>query len=79
MNAKPILMTIPLRRWYARDNRYIYSFDGAQLWRYTADPETSSLNLEGTTFGIWLWRKLQKRDIWTEKLLMTANLFLPAQ
>lgn len=21
--------------------------------------ETSSLNLEGTTFGIWLWRKLQ--------------------
>ena len=29
-----------LRRWYARDNRYIYSFDGAQLWRYrTADPK----------------------------------------
>lgn len=29
-----------LRRWYARDNRYVYSFDGAQLWRYrTADPK----------------------------------------
>ncbi|EBB8134118.1 hypothetical protein EB259_22005 [Salmonella enterica] len=44
------------KKWYARDDRYVYAFDGAQLWRYpTPNPKALRMKWQTTHSGYGYW------------------------
>lgn len=44
------------KKWYARDDRYVYAFDGAQLWRYpTPNPKALRVKWQTTYSGYGYW------------------------
>ncbi|EAT1878857.1 hypothetical protein DIK40_22040 [Salmonella enterica] len=44
------------KKWYARDDRYVYAFDGAQLWRYpTPNPKALCVKWQTTYSGYGYW------------------------
>lgn len=44
------------KKWYAHDDRYVYAFDGSQLWRYPT-PNTKAVRVKWKTkdsgYGYW--------------------------
>ncbi|WP_080096390.1 hypothetical protein [Salmonella enterica] len=53
------------KKWYARDDRYVYAFDGAQLWRYPT-PNPKALRMKWQTaysgYGYWVDYRIAQLD-----------------
>ncbi|HED5896441.1 TPA: hypothetical protein R5R89_002416 [Salmonella enterica] len=52
------------KKWYARDDRYVYAFDGAQLWRYpTPNPKALRVTWQTTHSGYGYWVDYRKAQL----------------
>lgn len=52
------------KKWFARDDRYVYAFDGAQLWRYpTPNPKALRVTWQTTHSGYGYWVDYRKAQL----------------
>lgn len=65
-----------LRRWFARDDRYVYMFDGAQLWRYPT-PDSKAVRVKWFNQHSGYGYGVRYRTGYLDGKLMDNGVFVP--
>ncbi len=64
------------KKWYARDDRYVYAFDGQQLWRYpTPNPKAVRVKWQKQQSGYGYWAEFNGGDL--DGDLLQNGVFIP--
>lgn len=64
------------KKWYARDDRYVYAFDGQQLWRYpTPNPKAVRVKWQKEQSGYGYWAEFNSGQL--DGDLLQNGVFIP--